>query len=35
MAQYNFSETEGKVNDKRLPEWDEFQELAADYKIES
>jgi hypothetical protein len=30
-----YLETEGEVSDKRLLEWDEFQELAADYKIES
>ena len=26
--------THGEVDDDRLPEWDEFQELAADYDIE-
>jgi len=30
-----YLETEGEVNDDRFPEWDEFQELATDYKIES
>ena len=34
-ALLRYLETEGEVNDKRLPEWDEFQKLAADYKIES
>jgi hypothetical protein len=26
-------ETQGEVDDDRLPEWDEFQELAADYEV--
>ncbi|WP_058365188.1 helix-turn-helix transcriptional regulator [Haloparvum sedimenti] len=30
-----YLQTHGEVDDDRLPEWDEFQELAADYKIES
>ena len=34
-ALLRYLETEGEVNDKRLPEWDEFQKLAADYKTES
>jgi len=34
-ALLRYLETEGEVNDKRLPEWDEFRKLAADYKIES
>jgi len=34
-ALLRYLETEGEVNDDRFPEWDEFQELATDYKIES
>ncbi len=34
-ALLRYLETEGEVNDERLPEWNEFQELATDYKIES
>jgi DNA-binding MarR family transcriptional regulator len=26
-------ETHGEVDDERLPKWDEFQELAADYEV--
>ncbi|MGZ0747332.1 MarR family transcriptional regulator [Haloparvum sp. AD34] len=33
-ALLRYLETHGEVDDDRLPEWDEFQELAADYKIE-
>jgi len=32
---FRYLETEEEVNDKRLPEWDEFQELVVDHKIES
>ena len=28
-----YLETHGEVDDDRLPEWDEFQELAADYEV--
>ena len=28
-----YLETQGALDDERLPEWDEFQELAADYKV--
>jgi len=28
-----YLETHGDVDDDRLPEWDEFQELAADYEM--
>ncbi|MFC4553460.1 MULTISPECIES: helix-turn-helix transcriptional regulator [Halobacteriales] len=28
-----YLETHGEVDDERLPEWDEFQELAADYEV--
>jgi len=34
-ALLRYLETEREVNDKRLPEWDEFQKLAADYKTGS
>ena len=34
-ALLQYLETHGEVDDDRLPEWDEFEELAADYKIES
>ena len=34
-ALLRYLEREGEVNDKGLPEWDEFQKLAADYKTES
>jgi hypothetical protein len=30
-----YLETHGEVDDGRLPGWDEFQGLAADYKIKS
>jgi DNA-binding MarR family transcriptional regulator len=32
-ALLRYLETHGKVADARLPEWDEFQELAADYEV--
>jgi len=32
-ALLRYLETHGKVDDDRLPEWDEFQELAADYEV--
>ncbi|MDR5657775.1 winged helix DNA-binding protein [Halodesulfurarchaeum sp. HSR-GB] len=32
-ALLRYLETHGEVDDDRLPEWDEFQELAADYKV--
>ena len=28
-----YLETHGEVADDQLPEWDEFQELAADYEV--
>ncbi|MBP1953326.1 hypothetical protein J2752_000207 [Halarchaeum rubridurum] len=28
-----YLETQGDVDDDRLPEWDEFQQLAADYEV--
>jgi len=28
-----YLETHGEVDDERLPEWDEYQELAADYEM--
>ncbi|WP_160135566.1 MarR family transcriptional regulator [Halococcus salsus] len=28
-----YLETQGALSDERLPEWDEFQELAADYEV--
>jgi hypothetical protein len=28
-----YLETHGEVDDDRLPAWDEFQELAADYEV--
>ncbi|AHG01975.1 hypothetical protein HALLA_01360 (plasmid) [Halostagnicola larsenii XH-48] len=34
-ALLHYLETHGEVDDDRLPECDEFQELATDYKIES
>ncbi|ELZ21056.1 hypothetical protein C475_18898 [Halosimplex carlsbadense 2-9-1] len=34
-AVLRYLETHGEVDDDWLPEWDEFQKLAADYKIES
>ena len=33
-ALLRYLETHGEVDDDRLPEWDEFQELAADYEVE-
>jgi DNA-binding MarR family transcriptional regulator len=33
-ALLRYLETHGEVDDDRLPEWDEFQELVADYKTE-
>jgi DNA-binding MarR family transcriptional regulator len=33
-ALLRYLEAHGEVDDERLPEWDEFQELAADYKTE-
>ena len=32
-ALLRYLETHGEVDDARLPEWDEFQELAADYEV--
>jgi DNA-binding MarR family transcriptional regulator len=32
-ALLRYLETHGEVDDERLPEWDEFQELAADYEV--
>ena len=32
-ALLRYLETNGVVDDDRLPEWDEFQELAADYEV--
>jgi len=32
-ALLRYLETHGKVDDDRLPEWDEFQKLAADYEV--
>jgi hypothetical protein len=32
-ALLRYLETYGEVNDDRLPEWDKFQELAADYEV--
>ncbi|WP_066385853.1 MarR family transcriptional regulator [Halalkalicoccus paucihalophilus] len=32
-ALLRYLETQGAVDDDRLPEWDEFQELAADYEV--
>ncbi len=34
-ALLRYLETHGEVDDDRLPECDEFQELATDYKTES
>jgi len=28
-----YLETHGEVDDERLPEWDEFQKLAAEYGV--
>jgi hypothetical protein len=28
-----YPETHGEVDDDRLPEWDEFQKLAADHEV--
>jgi DNA-binding transcriptional ArsR family regulator len=33
-ALLHYLETHGEVDDDRLPEWDEFQDLAADYEVE-
>ena len=33
-ALLRYLETHGEVDDDRLPEWDEFQELAADYEVQ-
>jgi DNA-binding MarR family transcriptional regulator len=32
-ALLHYLEAHGEVDDERLPEWDEFQELAADYEV--
>ncbi len=32
-ALLHYLDTRGEVDDDRLPEWDEFQELAADYEV--
>ncbi|RLM83797.1 ArsR family transcriptional regulator [Halobellus sp. Atlit-38R] len=32
-ALLRYLETHGEVDDEQLPEWDEFQELAADYEV--
>jgi hypothetical protein len=32
-ALLRYLETHGKVDDERLPKWDEFQKLAADYEV--
>lgn len=32
-ALLRYLDTDGDVHDDRLPEWDEFQELAADYEV--
>ncbi|ACM59140.1 conserved hypothetical protein (plasmid) [Halorubrum lacusprofundi ATCC 49239] len=32
-ALLRYLETHGEVDDERLPEWDKFQELAADYEV--
>jgi len=32
-ALLRYLETQGEVNDDRLREWNEFQELAADYEV--
>ncbi|ERG93581.1 MAG: oxyanion-translocating ATPase [Haloquadratum walsbyi J07HQW2] len=32
-ALLRYLKTHGEVDDDRLPEWDEFQELAADYEV--
>ena len=32
-ALLRYLETHGEVDNDRLPEWDEFQELAADYEV--
>ena len=29
----HYLETQDEVDDDRLPEWDEFQELMADYEV--
>ncbi|ELY61115.1 MarR family transcriptional regulator [Natronolimnohabitans innermongolicus] len=33
-ALLRYLETQGAIDDDRLPEWDEFQELAADYEVD-
>jgi SOS response regulatory protein OraA/RecX len=33
-ALLRYLETHGEVDDDRLPEWDEFQKLAAEYEVE-
>ncbi|SNR66029.1 MarR family protein [Halorubrum ezzemoulense] len=35
IALLRYLETHGDVTDDRLPEWDEFQKLAAEYEIET
>lgn len=32
-ALFRYLETQGEINDDRFPEWDKFQELAADYEV--
>lgn len=32
-ALLRYLKTYGEVDDERLPEWDEFQKLAADYEV--
>jgi len=33
MPYSQYLETHGEIQDGRLPEWSEFQELAAEYEI--
>jgi len=33
-ALLQYLETHGEIQDGRLPEWSEFQELAADYEVD-
>jgi DNA-binding MarR family transcriptional regulator len=33
-ALLRYLETHGEVDDERLPDWDDFQELAADYEVD-
>jgi hypothetical protein len=33
-ALVRYLDTHGEVDDDRFPEWDEFQELAADYEVD-